>query len=474
MPISTDKFWQQLAESGLMTADEVASYRGSLRSPVQDGQALARILVRDGTLTKYQAAAVYQGKTKGLLLGNYKILEKIGAGGMGQVFKAEHRRMERVVAIKVLPPRTTGSKDAIERFHREVKAAARLEHANIVTAFDADEAQGVHFLVMQFVDGRDLSWIVKSKGPLAVPQAIDYMLQTARGLAYAHGQGIVHRDIKPGNLLVDKEGMVKILDMGLARIEDSVGGGAEVAHLTQSGQIMGTVDYMSPEQAEDTRQADHRSDIYSLGCTLHTLLAGKPVYDGDTIMKKLMGHREGAIPSLCEARAEVPAALDVVFRRMVAKRPADRFPSMKDVVAELEKCLASPGGPMARPSPPPSHATPSGVPSPGSSSGMSSYPVAVPMGLDSRSGAPQAAVRQQEVSLAGPAFEKTFVGGDTTIYPTLAGKPQPGVAARYKQTRKLPIPAWMIAAIGGGVLAAFVVLVALIVAFSRGGSSGAV
>jgi serine/threonine protein kinase len=267
-------------------------------------------------------------------LGEYELLEQIGMGGMGSVFKARHRRMERTVALKVMLAQQVADENAIRRFHQEVRAAARLEHPNIVAAYDAGEAGGKHFLVMQYVAGRDLSAICRERGQLPLNDALWYILQAARGQAYAHAAGVVHRDIKPANLLVDELQNLKILDMGLARLEGTID--ANRRDLTQTGQVMGTLDYMAPEQAMDTHQADARSDIYALGCTLYRLLAGDVPYRGDTVVNKIMAHRESPIPRLRERRPEVPAEIDDLCYRMMAKDPDDRPQTMSEVVAALE------------------------------------------------------------------------------------------------------------------------------------------
>ena len=221
MPVLLDQFVQQIVASGLMTAEEIAAFSEGMSADKRpaDSEQLARELVRHKKLTAHQAKEIYSGRGKSLVLGNYVILDKLGQGGMGLVLKAEHRRMERLVALKVLSPKVVRNPDSLRRFQREVKAAARLTHPNIVTAYDADEAGGTHFLVMEYVEGSDLSALVKQQGPLPLDQALDCILQAAAGLRYAHEHGVVHRDIKPANLLLDRRGSVKILDMGLARLD---------------------------------------------------------------------------------------------------------------------------------------------------------------------------------------------------------------------------------------------------------------
>ncbi len=232
----------------------------------------------------------------------------------------------------------------VGRFRREMKAVGALHHPNIVGAHDAGEAGGVHFLVMEYVAGKDLSTILKESGPLPVEQAISCTLQAARGLEFAHRKGIVHRDIKPANLLLDDDGTLKILDMGLARLDDNAHNLAAQEGLTQTGQVMGTVDYMAPEQAFDTHRADAKADVYSLGCTLYRLLTGQNAYAGETIVQKILAHREKPIPSLCAARPEVPKKLDAVFQRMMAKEPEQRI-GMSEVVQELAALQSAPGSP---------------------------------------------------------------------------------------------------------------------------------
>jgi len=332
MPASVADFVKAAEDSGIITDEALVEYLRGV-APESDATPLANRLVKDGRITAFQAKHIYGGRAKALVLGPYVVLDVLGKGGMGYVYKAEHRKMRRVVALKVIAKTALKSTAAVRRFEREVQAAARLEHPNIVTAFDAGEAAGTHYLVMQFVDGKNLSEMVKASGPQPVARAVDWVLQAARGLAFAHEQGVIHRDIKPANLLVDSRGAVKILDMGLARLETL---DADQDQLTGTGQIMGTVDYMAPEQAMDTRQADARSDIYSLGVTLWYLLTGRPLFEADSVLKKIMAHQHEPARSLADVRVSSDARLEAVFQRMVAKQPDARFQSMQEVVAALE------------------------------------------------------------------------------------------------------------------------------------------
>lgn len=347
-PVELEVFISALSKSGLLEEAELDSLLDSINADTV--QHLARELINRGKLTRYQAGVLARGKSKGLILGKYELLEKVGQGGMGMVFRARHRHMGREVALKILPPSSTKSPEALQRFQREVRTAAQLNHENIVIAYDADQDSGVHFLVMEFVDGNDLGQVVKRNGPLPVDQAVECILQSARGLEYAHGRGVVHRDIKPSNLLLGRNGKVKILDLGLARLDDTFTGNNEAdrSDLTSTGTVMGTIDYMSPEQALNSKHADHRSDIYSLGCTLHFLLTGKAAFSGDTIMEKLVAHREQPAPSLAEVRSEIPAGLDAIFQSMVAKKPDQRYQSMGELIADLLTIASGDGVPMAQ------------------------------------------------------------------------------------------------------------------------------
>jgi serine/threonine protein kinase len=336
--LSRDEFLQYLSDSGLFSKGEFDSVLECLpKDTAVDGEAIAQHLIAEGKLTKFQVAALRDRSFEDLVIGNYQVLDRLGQGGMGTVYKAKHRRMKRIVAIKVLSATVAQSAKFVQRFQREVEAVARLAHPNIIMAFDADEAEVGHFLVMEFVDGRDLASEVQQRGPLPIAEAVDYIVQAGRALEYAHSKGIIHRDIKPANLMRDVSGTVKVADLGLARFNEAVGPPPEeAAALTQAGTIMGTVDYMPPEQAMGLTNIDHRADIYSLGCTLYFLLNGSPPYQGPSLMVILLKHREAPIPTLRAAKEEVPAALDAIFQRMLAKKPEDRYGSTSEVVAALE------------------------------------------------------------------------------------------------------------------------------------------
>ncbi|MHC4876962.1 MAG: protein kinase domain-containing protein [Planctomycetota bacterium] len=275
----------------------------------------------------------------------YDVENLIGRGGMGDVYKARHRVMDRTVALKVINRELVRKPDAVDRFQREVKAAARLSHPNIVTAHDAEQAGDTHFLVMEYVDGVDLSRLVKDRGALPIAEACDYTRQAAVGLQHAHEQGMVHRDIKPHNLMLTAGGTVKILDFGLASLAPAASTDSESTatrtDLTAAGEVMGTPDFISPEQAQSARDADIRSDIYSLGATLYFLLSGQPPFAEGSVMHKLQSHAQDEPESLESLRDDVPADLGAFISKVMAKNPDERFQTPAEVAGALESILQS-------------------------------------------------------------------------------------------------------------------------------------
>ncbi|MFO0957768.1 MAG: tetratricopeptide repeat protein [Isosphaeraceae bacterium] len=308
-----------------------------------DGTELLEDLKRRGWLTEYQAEQAGNGRVDGLLLEPYLLLRPLGRGGMGQVFQAVHRKMKRVVALKVMRPDLLADEWAVRRFHREIEAVARLAHPNIVMAYDAGEVQDTHFLVMEFVEGIDLARVLEESGRLPASQAIDIVRQACLGLQHAHEQGLIHRDIKPSNLMITSRGAIlKILDLGLARINpwnsahSPTAGGGPMARLTPSGMPVGTPDYLAPEQLLDPVGADIRSDLYSLGCTFYHLLAGRPPFGAGNLFQTFLAHRESEPTRIEQIRRELPAGLGDLVHRLMAKRPENRYASPADVIEALD------------------------------------------------------------------------------------------------------------------------------------------
>jgi serine/threonine protein kinase len=334
-------FFQHLRQSRLLTDEQVRQAEGRF-STGQTGHAIAAALVAEGLLTTFQARHVCSGEVHRLHLGQYRLVEELGRGGMGQVYKALHTIMGRIVAIKVISPELVKNDLAVEWFRREVRASTQLEHPNIVMAYDANEADGLHFLVMEYVDGVTLDSLVRQNGPLPVPRACELMRQAALALQYAHEQGMVHRDIKPANLLVlcRESGKadapaVKIVDFGLARLQGQVRTDTIMLHTEHA--VVGTPDYISPEQSRSIHAADIRSDLYSLGCTFYHALTGRVPFPGDTVMEKLVKVLTEDPPPLERMRPDVPRPVAAIIRRLMAKNPADRYQTPADLARDLER-----------------------------------------------------------------------------------------------------------------------------------------
>ena len=352
-----DEFVRQLSPSDLITVirelvEIDLTYRNRTRRAIEIESYLAKYTMIDRDWLAALTEAIGQNLPSPLvarfdrfsnkLLGDYTILGPIGSGGMGLVFRAEHRLMGRQVAIKILSDRCVHDAASRLRFEREVRVISKLTHPNIVSAFDAREEEGMLFLVTELIDGVDLASLVKRSGPLKNIDAMYYTWQAAKGLRYAHEQGIIHRDVKPGNLILEKKKTVKVLDLGLARLRDADRTkNSDQQSLTSTSHIVGTAAFMSPEQAKTPNAVDERSDIYSLGCTLYFLICGKPPYRGGSDVETILAHLDDPLPEIETPpdRSNPSEELKSYLLKMLSKSPDRRPATMAEVVEKLAKLI---------------------------------------------------------------------------------------------------------------------------------------
>ncbi len=397
MPIiSLTNFVDGICASRLLDAAQRDEVR-RLKKSAKDARELAHELLRRDWLTTYQINQIFRGQGAGLTLGPFILLNRIGEGGMGQIYKAKQKLLQRIVALKVIRKECLDNPKVILRFQREIRAAGQLSHPHVVRALDADQINGTWYFAMEYIDGRDLAQLVKEKGPLPVAQACEYIRQAALGLQHAFERGLVHRDIKPANLLVTKAvssarhrvrgrvppqprdrnakqssgalsrvegqhypwGMVKILDMGLARRAGPITGPFTL-NLTMIGSVIGTPDFIAPEQARDSHSSDIRADLYSLGCTLYFLLAGQPPFPHGMPTDKLLQHQfnqpqsvvaarrdrllklkkaQNSSPGTLDIDSRIPPAVVRLLQRMMAKKPVDRHQTPLELANELQVIL---------------------------------------------------------------------------------------------------------------------------------------
>lgn len=338
VPNSADDFLQVLNKSGLLSREQVASALKDIDRSSDDAKTTARTFVLSNLLTVFQAKQILKGRWRGLVINNYKLMYPVGAGGMGYVYAAQEEGSDWLVAVKVLADRCRNDAAMLTRIQLESEAGMRLKHPNILRTWSADrfdDGHGeFHYVVMELVKGISLHELVCLQKPIPVGQACDIVRQAAVGLQHSHEQGLIHRDVKPENLLVRSDGSVKILDFGLAMIDDN---DEEFSMAMIMGQDrLGTADYVAPEQSINSYKVDHRADIYGLGCTLYYALAGQPPFPYDSIAVKIRCHREKRPKSVTEFRDDVPESVIQILEKMMAKKPQRRFSSMTEIAKILE------------------------------------------------------------------------------------------------------------------------------------------
>ncbi len=466
-----EDFAELVRRSGLVEPEQLEQVMLQVKEEFADGHPedadrLAARLVEAGLLTAWQCENLLRRRYRGYFLKGkqYKLLDHLGSGGMSHVYLAEQVLMQRRVAVKVLPKDRLKDSSYLARFHREARAVAALDHRNIVRAYDVDHEDDVHFLVMEYVEGRDLHAIVKDSGPLDYARAADYVRQAAEGLEHAHQAGLIHRDVKPANLLVDRHGVVKLLDLGLARFT-----GEDRASLTVAydENVLGTADYLAPEQAVDSHGADARADIYSLGCSFYFLLTGHPPYHEGTLPQRLMKHHSAPPPDVRDERADAPEELAEIIRRMMAKKPSGRYQSAREVADALAAWLAARGEDVvAAPVPPAQPAAVSGVPAPREQAA----------GTAPGSGSGRGASHRKTAVLKEtlPVAERIDDGEEDVLSDILGGsavriagriEPTSSISdeqlAAYRQRRER-IPGWLWGLIAAGAVLALLLLAAVI------------
>ncbi len=351
--LTAESFLSVLKQSGLIHKDQIKRLVTEAQQAgvnIQDSETLSAYFVQREQLTQWQVDKLQQGKHKGFTLGKYRLLRLLGKGGMSSVYLAEHVLMRRRCAIKVLPIKRVNDTSYLARFHREAQAVASLDHPNIVRAYDIDHEvekdTEIHFLVMEYVNGRSLQEVVKDAGVLSFESTAAYISQAALGLDHAHKAGLVHRDVKPGNLLIDTNGVVKLLDLGLALFAERTE--ENPLTVTYDEKVLGTADYLSPEQALDSHLVDLRADIYSLGCTIYYCVTGHPPFKDGTLAQRLMWHQTKDPPSIAEDRPDVPESFLAIVKLMMAKKPDERYQSMAQVADALISWLHSNASPEFR------------------------------------------------------------------------------------------------------------------------------
>ena len=341
--LDSEQFLKIVSKSGIVDADAMDRLVEKVREKLggslpSNPQKLATLFEKKGLITPWHTEKLLAGKYKGFFLGKYKLLGHIGTGGMSSVYLAQHVRMGDRRAIKVLPKSRVADATYLARFQLEAKAIASLNHHNIVLAYDIDNEGDVHYIVMEYVDGLDLQQLVKRDGPMDFSTAADIIAQAARGLEHAHNNGVIHRDVKPANLLVDPKGVVKLLDMGLALVS---AGDDESLTVANNENVLGTADYLAPEQALNSHAVDHRADIYGLGCTLYYLLTAKPPFSDGTLAQRIAKHQTEMPSSIRQHRADCPGELEGICVKMIQKDPKYRYQSAGDVAEVLEKFAAA-------------------------------------------------------------------------------------------------------------------------------------